>query len=300
MSEAASAALADFAAAPAAPAPTAGDGTPPAAAAAPAAPAAPATPPAGAGDAKWWGTFGDETVRGFAETKNWKSPEDAIRSYQNLEKIVGSKANAVMVPGEDATAEDWAAFYDKAGRPGSPENYAMPEPLKDDPAMKAFAPVAHELGLTSKQWDGISKFITSQGEASAASEQAARTARAESDVAELKAENPGLKFDALKEQFRRGKADLGIDQATEARLEMALGTKGMITLMAKVGALQGETPFIEGDGRQPGVMSPEAARLEKAALEKDANWMKAWAAGDAEKVAKMNKLHKAAAGGKAE
>lgn len=292
MPETATAALSEFTAAPAAAATT--EGAPPATA------ATTEAAPAATTDSKWWGTFGDETIRGFAETKNWKSPEDVVKSYQNLEKIVGSKANALIVPGEDATAEDWAAFYDKTGRPAAADNYAMPDTLKEDPAMKAFAPVAHELGFTSKQWEGVTKFITSNQEASAASEKAALTARAESDVAELKAANPGIKFDALKENFRRGARDLGVDEATQARLEAALGTKDMISMLAKVGAMQGETPFVEGDPRSSGEKSPEAARIERDALSKDANFMKSWAEGDAEKVARMTKLHRQAAGVKAE
>lgn len=303
MSDAASAALTEFAAPPAAasapPAGTPPEGTPPAAGSPPAG----SPPPASAGTAandKWWATFGDETTRAFAETKNWKTPEDVVKSYHNLEKIVGDKSAALIMPGADAKPEEWGAFYDKLGRPGSPDNYKLPDAMKDDPAMKAFAPIAHQMGMTTKQWDDMSKFVASYQETDEATFQAERTARAQADVEELKAENPGEKYDSLREQFRRGKQDLGIDEQTEARLEIALGTKGFITLMAKVGAMNAETPFIDGGTRQSGEMSPEAARLERSRLEKDQNWMAAWMKGDAEKVAHMTKLHRIASGLKQE
>ncbi|OWT68083.1 MULTISPECIES: hypothetical protein [unclassified Achromobacter] len=254
----------------------------------------PATP-APAGE-KWWGGFEDETVRGFAETKNWKSPQDAVKSYQNLEKIVGAKANALVLPGDDANQDDWNAFYDKVGRPATPDAYTIPDTLKEDEAMKAFLPVAHHLGFTAKQMEGVTQFLASNAEASAVSSAAAMSAKSEEDMAALRAEHQGIKFDAFMEHSRRAMRTLGMGKEDLVNLESKLGTKGMMTLLGNIGASYGETPYIDGEERSNGVMSPEAARIEIDQLRKDQNWMKAWAQGDSDKVAKMNKLHKFASG----
>jgi hypothetical protein len=79
------------------------------------------------------------------------------------------------------------------------------------------------------------------------------------------------------------------------KLEGALGTRGMLELMGKIGAGSAESPFIEGapSGTAP---SPEAARLEYASLSKDQAFMKKWMSGDTDAVARVNRLNAAMAG----
>lgn len=257
----------------------------------------PAPSPAPGGESKWWGAFADESTRGYAETKNFPTPEEAVRSYQNLEKLLGTKANAVIVPGDDAKPEELAAFYDKLGRPGAPENYPVPATLKDDPVIKALAPKAHALGLSTKQFEGLVGTVQEQMAAAEAVKQGEQNASADADFAALRAENPGLKYDALIEHGKRAARSLGIDGETMTKMESALGTKGLVNLMGKIGAASGESPFIEGGSSNGGVPSPEAARLELASLQKDTAFMKAWMGGDAEKIAKVNKLNAAIAAG---
>lgn len=272
------------------------EGTPPAGtppAATPPAATASATPPAG--DGKWWTTFGDEATRGFAETRNWSSPEETVKSFMNLEKIIGAKANAIVVPGADAKPEDWNAFYDKIGRPGAPDNYALPDALKDDPAVKSFAAEAHKAGLTTKQFEGVMSFVTTQTQAVQEAQQRQFEQQSESDMATLKRDMPGTKYDEFIETSRRGMRALGIDADTTTKIERALGAKGMLELLNKVGAMGAEATFIDG-GRTGGDPTVEGARIELANLQKDQNFMKAWSQGDTEKIAKVNKLNAIIAG----
>lgn len=234
-------------------------------------------------------------MRGYAETKNFPSPEEAVRSYQNLEKLLGTKANAVMVPGDGATPEELGAFYDKLGRPGSPENYPVPEGLKEDPIIKALAPKAHELGLNAKQFEGLVGTVQEQIQASEAAKQGQLDSNAAADFDTLRKENPGLKYDSLMEHGRRAVRSLGIDGETLSKMEGAIGTKALVQLMGKIGAGSAESPFVEGTPAG-GAPSPEAARLELASLQKDPAFLKAWAAGDADKVARINRLNAAIAG----
>lgn len=240
----------------------------------------------------WYKSFQDADARGFAEVRGWKSPEDTVKSFQNLEKLLGSKANAVMIPGEGATDEERAAFFEKIGRPGSPDNYAVPDALKEDATVKGFAAEAHKLGMTSSQFEGVMKFVAEQGAAQAATTNAQRDAAAEADMDALRKDNPGIKYDQLLEHGRRAVQSFGLDQPTLDKLESAMGTRGMLEFMAKIGASTAETPFIDGQ-RSGGAPSPEAARIEFEGIKKDQAFMKKWMAGDADAVARVNKLNAA-------
>jgi len=247
------------------------------------------------GEAKWWQSFSDETMRGYAETKNFPSPEEAVRSYANLEKLLGTKANAVMIPGEGATPEEQAAFFEKIGRPGAPENYPVPDALKEDPLVKSFAGEAHKLGITSKQFEGVMGFISAQQQTNQQADFEQFQRQGDAEIADLQKEMPGLKYDEFKETGRRGMRAIGADGEMLTKLERALGTAGMMRMMNKIGAMGAESPFI--DGQQSGtVPSPEAARLEYASLSKDQAFMKKWMSGDTDAVARVNRLNAAMAG----
>ncbi len=251
---------------------------------------------AGEGGDAWYKGFQDADARGFAELRGWKSPEETVKSFQNLEKLLGQKANAVMIPGDGATPEELSAFYDKLGRPGAADNYPVPDALKEDPMIKTFAGEAHKLGITSKQFEGVMGFVASQTQAMQEAQNEQRGAAAAAEMDALKAEMPGIKYDALIEHGRRAVRSLGLDGATVGKLEDALGTRGLIELMGKIGSGSQEAPFIEG-GHAGGTPSPEAARMELAQLQKDPSFLKAWANGDTDKVARVNKLNAAIAAG---
>ncbi|MBA1364050.1 hypothetical protein [Burkholderia gladioli] len=262
----------------------------------PAAPAASAPAAAPAADAKWWASFADETTRGYAETKNFPSAEEAVRSYQNLEKLMGAKANAIMIPGDGATPEEMNAFYEKLGRPGAPENYAVPEAFKEDAMVKGFAGEAHKLGLTSKQFEGVMAFVGAQQQTDVAAQEAKRAAASQADLEALRKDLPGLKYDQLIEHGRRAARAYGLDGPMLTKLEEAFGTRGMLEFMGKIGAAGGEAPFIDGSP-SGGTPTVEAAKLELASIQKDQAFMKKWMSGDTEAVARVNRLNAAIAAG---
>src|SRR5688500_19928828 len=60
--------------------------------------------------------------RSLVEAKCWKGPQDAIKSYRELETRLGQ---TLPVPGKDATPEEWTKHYDKLGRPPTTTDYAL-------------------------------------------------------------------------------------------------------------------------------------------------------------------------------
>lgn len=120
------------------------------------------------GDETWVAGLQIEDNRTLVEAKQWKSIDDAIKSYRDLE---AHASKAVKVPGADAAAEEWNAFYDKLGRPDSPDKYelklnteAVPQDFPyDEQSAIEFRTWAHEAGLTPHQAQILhDKFVAHQ------------------------------------------------------------------------------------------------------------------------------------------
>lgn len=94
--------------------------------------------------------------RTTVEAKGWKTVDDALTGYRNLESHA---SKALTVPGENATADDWNKFYGKLGRPETADKYeikvdrsALPADMPYDEATAVeFRNWAHEAGLNSRQ-----------------------------------------------------------------------------------------------------------------------------------------------------
>lgn len=114
----------------------------------------PPPPPAG----KWWEKYdsikSNQDVLGMAS--KYTSEEAAIMAGFNAQRLIG--AEKVPIPKTDA---DWENWYTAAGRPKSEADYKfeapkLPEGLEYDGELeKTFRPVAHKLGLNTKQAAGL-------------------------------------------------------------------------------------------------------------------------------------------------
>jgi len=83
-----------------------------------------------------------------------KTITDLGKSYLDLH---GKSQNAIQLIGEDATDEDRATFFNKLGRPETPDGYELarpelPEGMPYDEAKEAqYRKIVHEAGLTKTQ-----------------------------------------------------------------------------------------------------------------------------------------------------
>lgn len=85
-------------------------------------------------------------LRGNEALAGINSPSELAERYIEQQK------NAVTVPGEDATDEDWAAYHQKMGVPESPEGYQLePNDIVPEKYVNDFAQRAHEAHLTPEQ-----------------------------------------------------------------------------------------------------------------------------------------------------
>ena len=122
--------------------------------------------------------------KGIVESKGFNSVDDVMKSYTNLEKLVG---NSIRIPSEDASAEAKAEFYGKLkgldgvivkpnseaemgdfytqlGRPESVEGYKFDEAMSHDTItnipeltdeVNDFKNMAFELGLNNQQAEAL-------------------------------------------------------------------------------------------------------------------------------------------------
>lgn len=101
----------------------------------------------------------------------YKDPMQALQHTLNLQQILGKKADAVVIPGADASADEWAPVLKKLGVPdeGTPEAYGIKKPDElppgvewNDEHVKQFATLAKEIGLTPQQAAKLMAFDTSR------------------------------------------------------------------------------------------------------------------------------------------
>lgn len=105
----------------------------------------------------------DEKDRG--KLARFKSQNQLAKSYLELERRLGS---SVMPPGQNATPEERAAFYEKLGRPKSSDEYKFDPVFLPDGVTRAefgeadYKKIAHQVGLTQEQAKALHKWSADQ------------------------------------------------------------------------------------------------------------------------------------------
>lgn len=156
----------------------------------------------------------------------------------------------LVMPGKDATPEQWAEFYSAIGRPETPDAYDLPVPEGDDGAFaKQMAPVLHKHGVTAAQAKGLAEDWN-------AMVQAQTTAAAEAADAEAQAMDTRNKAEAAALQNEWGqqhdanmhfaklaaKQFLPAEKAGDviAAIESKIGYKATIQFLHSIGKGLGE------------------------------------------------------------
>ena len=244
---------------------------------------------------QWYSQLSEET-RGFVETKGWQSPDDVVQSYTNLEKLLGAdkSGRGVVMPKEDAAAEEWGKFYDRLGRPKSADEYNLPVPQGDtgDFAKKA-AGKFHELGITAKQAQSLAEWWNMNADEMQSSQVNQQMQNAEMEMNVLQSEW-GKEYDANIEAARRATRQFGVKEQMLEKIENAIGTREMLKLFANIGKGVGEDSFVDSGKTGAFGISPEAARVRIGQLKADPEWSSKYLGGNADAKAELERLMRAA------
>lgn len=110
---------------------------------------------------EWVTKLTDPALRESKSLARFQNPEASFKAYLEAEKALGSR---VAIPGEKATAEERATFYNRLGRPESADKYdisatKVPENIPVDKEFQTAALAKmHESGLTQTQASGLYDF----------------------------------------------------------------------------------------------------------------------------------------------
>ena len=224
----------------------------------------------------WKGALGDAYGKHekVIQAKGWKSPAEALESYQGLEAMIGG-GDRVKIPGEDAKPEDWDKFYSKLGRPENPDGYEFTKPEGFDGYSDDFAGKAreafHKAGLTDGQAKALHDWWVGEFQGASQATEEARTqykATLEADMAKNWGAEKGQKLDAAK----RAATSLGLDAERLLEVEGAAGGFRMMDTLARIGAGLREDTIAGGAGSGA---TAEAARGDLANLMADGEFNKA-------------------------
>src|SRR5262245_744719 len=95
-------------------------------------------------------------LKDYVGTKGWKTADDVISGYQNLEKLPGLQAagRTIVLPKDDADVDGIKAFRAKLGVPEKVDGYTVPakfkDTLKDDKLLPHVSAAALKHGIPAK------------------------------------------------------------------------------------------------------------------------------------------------------
>lgn len=230
------------------------------------------------------------------KAKNYKSPADVIVAYANAQKALS--ADKIPVPKDGVWDAD---SRKKLGIPEKPEDYGniikkpeLPEGMKwDENFEKAALPVAHSLGLTPRQLEGLMGLYAGYQAEQFKASLAGQATAAEETAAVLR-EEFGAQYDARLSQAKRVVQQLGGPEVIQALNETGAGNRPeLVKLFAKIGAMMAEDQLRSGASGQFG-MGTEEAKAEIRKLQSHPAYMDKYHPEHADIITKLGELHKIA------
>lgn len=189
-----------------------------------------------------------EEIRNEPCLNNMKNIGTLAKSYVSSQKMVG--ANKIAVPGENASEEEWNAFYKAGGRPEEASKYnfdekTLPEGISISPEqMAAFKEIAFEAGLSQKAFQKAVQWDIERTQQAIQTEIREREKEYSETLTRLKQEQgPGLQ--QYINQCNRAMEHWGITNL--AREKGLLNNYEFITAMARIGAAISESRLPDGD-----------------------------------------------------
>ena len=210
----------------------------------------------------------DDVEIGGIQNKGWKSPADAVRSYNSLEKLRGVPEDRILKLPEEGSTDGMDGIYEKLGRPSEASEYIMdlPEGMNvDEGLMSSMQETAFANGVNAKGFTEMAKIYNESLQQQETAYQESMAQELETQKASLK-NQWGTKHDEA--QFIADKAmrEMGISDDERSILESGLGHDGMYKFFKKVGDSLGEAVYVEGEQKSDFGTTLEQMKHEKTML----------------------------------
>lgn len=263
-------------------------------------------PPGGDANKHWSESLGiDPDLAAQPFVREAPDVKTFIKNAIETKKLVG--ANTIKVPGENATPEEVAAFYEKLGRPSTADDYNFPQDFKlndgieiPEPILKEFKEQFHKLGLSKAQGDGILQAYGNYLNQEHSNAEATWNQGIESGMAQLR-EMWGDETDANIDIARGVVKKFGDEQLVKYLDDTKLGNHPtFIKLFADIGKAIMDDTTGGGKGLKTFTTNAAQALVEISSVRQDAEFMKALTderhPGHKETVKRWTALHEAAYG----
>lgn len=218
----------------------------------------------------------DPKYHDIVAAKGWKTPDDMMHSYTNLESYVGkAKNNAIVLPENDDDAESWGKVWDRLGRPEAPNGYQFGDVDLNDPAQKesyeAVTKILYDNGIPKKQGEAL----ISQLDAMFDKQQEAGAAQLQQFAGQNEAalrKELGQTFDDTMKMAEAAAKSVGLSAEDMAALKSATIYPGLMKALAKVGAGMQEDGYVPGGQQGAPGYTPQQAKAELAELQADRDY----------------------------
>ena len=181
--------------------------------------------------ANWSDSFSEDEAK-MVKDKGWKSPQDILKSYKELENL---SSNKFSIPKAD-DAEAWKKLDAKLGCPDTIEGYDIQDIADiDKPFIDAFKAAALEAGMRPSQFQKMYDCYKDRQEKLTE----AFNAQVEKDKDDVRAEW-GNDYSMNEEIMKRGLRLFELPEELLSNIEMAISTKEFMKLGKRIGALVSE------------------------------------------------------------
>lgn len=228
----------------------------------------------------WLDGVQDPSIKSWAEAKGLQngSFENVLGSYHNLEKMVGADkaGRTITLLGDDAPPEAVNEFYTKLGRPEAPDQYSVQAPDgADNTRLEMMRNMAHELGLTDKQFAGLAAADAQYIETATQGMETQNQTTAADAEAQLRKEW-GAAYELKAAQIDVAANKLGFTDEHLAGLRQAMGPVDALKFVDSLNSKMGDHDFDNGETVQPGHLTPEQAKTQLGELSMNKEFTDAW------------------------
>jgi hypothetical protein len=255
------------------------------------------------GGGSWFGALDGET-QGWLENKGWTAEDgltQMVRAHRSLEGMMGR--DKVVWPKDAQDKQAWGEIHRRMGVPSSWEDYGLaplgpdgkPDAAADRSYADGMAQVFHKLGIGKETASALAtEHATLQAALTEADNEAFQRSSAQ-DFDALRRDWGGESDQRIAAAQRAARA-FSLEPQVMGKIERAIGTRSMLTLLSDIGtAISEDRGTGAGGFGSGGWLTPEAANARLVELRGDQDWTRRYFAGDKSAIAEYDRLISAVA-----